>query len=275
MVSRQGFPSTRVTLLTLGAVFVSVIFLFPLLWMILGSFKTPAVFLSYPPVWWFHPTVANYLEVFRRSDFGRYLLNSTIVGTAATAFGLGLGVPAAYAIARYRRTGVGLLLLMALMAPGISFAIPLFALFQILHLGGSHAALIASHLIITLPLVVWTMVGFIEAVPVEIEHAALVDGCSIWRLLYKIVVPLTRQGIAASAILAFIFSWNNFLFALVLSSGSTKTLPVAVSSYVGYNYIDWGQLTAAASVITMPVLVLALIVQRHIVKGLTAGGIMG
>lgn len=243
--------------------------------MLLGSFKTPATFLSYPPVWLFHLTLENYRNVFGKSDFGRYMLNSAIVGTAATGLGMAAGVPAAYAIARYRQTGVGVLLLGARMAPGISFAIPLFALFQMLRLGGSYVALIASHLIITLPLIGWMMVGFIEAIPIEIEHAALVDGCTIWRLIPKIVLPLTRQGIAAAAILAFIFSWNNFLFALVLSSTNTKTVPVAVSSYVGYNYVDWGQLTAAASVITVPVLVLALFVQRHIVKGLVAGGISG
>ncbi len=267
--------AARTILLTGLALLVSAVFLSPFVWMFLGSFKTPAVFLSYPPVWRFHPTLENYLNVFSKSDFGKYIVNSTIVGTVATALGISAGVPAAYAIARYRQTGLGVLLLAARMAPGISFAIPLFALFQMLHLGGSYVALIASHLIITLPLIGWMMVGFIEAIPIEIEQAALVDGCTIWRLLYQIILPLTRQGIAASAILGFIFSWNNFLFALVLSSTNTKTVPVAVSSYVGYNYIDWGQLTAAASVITMPVLVLALFVQRHIVKGLVAGGISG
>ena len=119
------------------------------------------------------------------------------------------------------------------------------------------------------------MVGFIEAMPVELEHAARIDGCSTPGLLIRIVIPLTRQGIAATSVLAFISSWNNFLFALVLSNEQTKTLPVAVLGYIGYTSIQWGALMAAASIITLPVLALALCVQRYIVQGLTAGAVAG
>ncbi len=161
------------------------------------------------------------------------------------------------------------------MAPGIAFLIPLFVLFLELHLVGSYTSLIASHLIFTLPLTVWMMVGFIEAMPVELEHAALVDGCSIPGVLLRIVVPLTSPGIAATSIIAFIASWNNFLFALVLSNEQTKTLPVAVLGYIGYTSIQWGAMMAAASIITLPVLVLALCVQRYIVQGLMTGAVSG
>jgi multiple sugar transport system permease protein len=254
---------------------IVMLFMLPFLWMVLGSFKTPVDFLSFPPVWLFRPTLANYAQVFQDNAFARYVLNSTVVATGATAGGLLLGLPAAYALARWRRTAMGMVLLAARMAPGIAFLIPLFMLFLDLHLVGSYASLIVSHLIFTLPLSVWMMVGFIEALPVELEQAAQIDGCSIVGVLVRVVVPLTAPGIAATAILAFIASWNNFLFALVLSNDTTKTLPVAVLGYIGYNSIQWGTLMAAATMITLPVMVLALSVQRYIVRGLVAGAVLG
>ena len=223
----------------------------------------------------FAPTLDNYRQVLADNSFARYALNSTIVAVGATGIGLLLGVPAAYALARYRRTAIGIVLLMARMAPGIAFLIPLFVMFLKIHLVGSYLSLIASHLIFTLPLTVWMMVGFIEAVPIEIEKAALIDGCSLIGVLLRIIVPLTAQGIAATGILAFIASWNNFLFALVLANEETKTLPVAVLGYIGYNSIQWGTLMAAATLITLPVLALALGVQRYIVRGLVAGAVTG
>jgi len=250
-------------------------FLAPLAWMILGSFKTTVDFLAYPPVWFFRPTLTNYVQVFADNNFPRYILNSTIVAAGATIVGLLLGIPAAYALARWRRNAIGVLLLAARMAPGIAFLIPLFVMFLSLHLVGSYTSLIASHLIFTLPLTVWMMVGFIEAIPREVEQAALIDGCRIVGVLMRVVVPLTAQGIAATSILAFIASWNNFLFALVLSNDRTKTLPVAVLGYIGYNSIEWGTLMAAATFITLPVLALALCVQRYIVRGLVAGAVSG
>lgn len=267
--------TARTAVLVISGWVVVGAFLAPLAWMVLGSFKTTVDFLAYPPVWLFRPTLGNYAQVFADNNFPRYIVNSTVVAAGATLIGLLFGIPAAYALARWRRTGVGVLLLAARMAPGIAFLIPLFVMFLTLHLVGSYISLIASHLIFTLPLTVWMMVGFIEAVPREIEQAALIDGCSVLGVLARIVTPLTAQGIAATAILAFIASWNNFLFALVLSNDSTKTLPVAVLGYIGYNSIQWGTLMAAATLITLPVLALALCVQRYIVKGLVAGAVNG
>jgi len=247
----------------------------PFLWMVLGSFKTTVDFLSYPPVWLFQPTLENYRQVFADNAFARYVLNSLLVAAGATFLGLLLGIPAAYALARWRRSAMGIVLLAARMAPGIAFLIPLFVLFLQFHLVGSYVSLIASHLIFTLPLTVWLMVGFIEALPVEIEQSALIDGCSVPGVLLRVVVPLTAQGIAATSILSFIASWNNFLFALVLANENTKTLPVAVLGYIGYTSIQWGTLMAASCLITTPVLVLALCVQKYIVRGLVAGAVTG
>jgi multiple sugar transport system permease protein len=250
-------------------------FMLPFLWMVLGSFKTTVDFLSYPPVWSFEPTLENYRQVFADNAFARYLVNSLVVAAGATLIGLLLGIPAAYALARWRRSAMGIVLLAARMAPGIAFLIPLFVLFLQFHLVGSYVSLIASHLIFTLPLTVWLMVGFIEALPVEIEQSALIDGCSVPGVLLRVVVPLTAQGIAATSILSFIASWNNFLFALVLANEQTKTLPVAVLGYIGYTSIQWGTLMAASCLITTPVLVLALCVQKYIVRGLVAGAVTG
>jgi len=135
--------------------------------------------------------------------------------------------------------------------------------------------LVMTHLIFSLPLILWMMIGFIEAIPFEIEQAAMVDGCTVWGALFRVVIPLSLPGVAATGILSFIFSWNNFLFSVVLAGETTKTLPVAVFSFIGYQSISWGPLCAAASIITLPVLALALIVQRYIVQGLATGGITG
>jgi multiple sugar transport system permease protein len=266
-------PAT--TLTALASWLIVLAFMAPFAWMVLGSFKTTLGFLAYPPVFVFRPTLDNYRQVFADNSFLRYLMNSTIVAAGATSIGLLLGIPAAYALARWRQTALGILLLAARMAPGIAFLIPLFVMFLQLHLVGSYTSLILSHLIFTLPLTVWMMVSFIEAVPREIEQAALIDGCSVLGVILRVIVPLTAQGIAATSILAFIASWNNFLFALVLANDRTKTLPVAVLGYIGYNSIQWGTLMAAATFITLPVLVLAMCVQRYIVRGLVSGAVNG
>jgi multiple sugar transport system permease protein len=251
------------------------VFLFPFLWMAAGSLKTQVQYMAYPPVWVFHPTLANYMRVLTSGDFGRYALNSTIVASLSTGISLLFGIPAAYAIARYRRTGLGLILLLARMAPLVAFLIPLFVLYVKLHLVNTYTGLVAAHILVTLPVVVWMLVGFVEGLPPDIEHAAQIDGATLVVVLWRIVVPLTAPGIAAAAILGFIFSWNNFLVSVVLSGDRTQTLPVALFNYLGYQSIEWGPLSAAASIVTLPVLVLALTVQRYIVQGLVAGGLTG
>ncbi len=271
----RGNPALRKTLLFLLGLLVLIPFLFPFIWMLLGSFKEEVDFMAYPPVWIFKPTLENYRNVFVENDFGTFAVNSTVVAALTTFFGLLFGIPGAYAVARYKRTGFALIVLAARMAPGIAFLLPWFVLFVQLKLTNTYFALVTTHLIFTLPLVLWMMIGFIEAIPREIEQAAMVDGCTVWGSLFRVVIPLTVPGIAASGILCFIFSWNNFLFSVVLAGESTKTLPVAVFNFLGYQSISWGPLSAAASIITLPVLVLALLVQKYIVQGLAAGGISG
>ena len=186
-----------------------------------------------------------------------------------------LGVPAGYGIARSRRYGLALLILVARITPALSYLIPWFLLFQQLGLSNTYHALIISHLIIGLPLVMWIMMGFFEGVHPDLEDAALIDGCSRFGSFLRVALPLTRPGIVVSGILAFIFSWNNLIFAVVLAGPRLQTLPVAVFNVMSFEQINWGPLAAAALLITAPVLLLTLTVQRHIVASLAAGGLKG
>jgi multiple sugar transport system permease protein len=250
-------------------------FLFPLAWMFMSSLKTQVQNTAYPPIWVFAPTLANYREVFVKNPFFTFTMNSVVVAAGSTALALLLGLPGAYAIARFRRTGIALAILTARMAPGIAYLIPWFILFTKAKLIDTYTALILTHLIVALPLVLWVMIGFFEDVPVDLIEAARVDGCSHGSAFLRVAVPLAKPGIVATGILSFIFSWNNFLFSLIIAGFKTRTLPIAVYSFLSYEEINWGGLTAAATVITLPVLILALLVQKHIVRGLTLGALKG
>jgi len=245
-------------------------------WMISLSLKTDVENLAYPPVLIPHAlTLANYAYVFANSPLPRFAINSVIVAVGSTGLSLFLGIPAAYGIARSRRYGTALLILVARMTPALSYLIPWFLLFQQLGLANTYTALILTHLIIGLPLVIWVMLGFFEGMQAELEDAALIDGCSRFGSFLRVAVPLTRPGIVVSGILAFIFSWNNFIFAVVLAGPRLQTLPVAVFSMMSFEQTNWGPLAAAALLITAPVLILTLTVQRDIVAGLAAGGMKG
>jgi multiple sugar transport system permease protein len=250
-------------------------FLFPLAWMLLSSFKTQVENTAYPPVWIFAPTTANYREVFQKNPFFTFAWNSLVVAAGSTGLALVLGLPGAYAIARFKRSGIALGILTARMAPGIGYLIPWFILFTKAKLIDTYTALILTHLIVALPLVLWVMIGFFEDVPGDLIEAARIDGCTHWAAFLRIAIPLAKPGIVATGILSFIFSWNNFLFSLIIAGFKTRTLPIAVYNFLSYEEINWGGLTAAATVITLPVLLLALLVQKHIVRGLTLGALKG
>jgi multiple sugar transport system permease protein len=250
-------------------------FLFPLGWMLLSSLKTQVQNTAYPPVWIFTPTLGNYREVFQKNPFFTFTVNSMVVAAGSTGLALVLGLPGAYAIARFKRTGIALGILTARMAPGIGYLIPWFILFTKAKMIDTYAALILTHLIVALPLVLWVMIGFFEDVPGDLIEAARIDGCSHWAAFLRVALPLAKPGIVATGILSFIFSWNNFLFSLIIAGFKTRTLPIAVYSFLSYEEINWGGLTAAATIITLPVLVLALFVQKHIVRGLTMGALKG
>jgi multiple sugar transport system permease protein len=198
-----------------------------------------------------------------------------LVGIGATLLALVIGVPAAYGIARYKVRSTTGFLLMARVIPGVSLLIPWYFLFSQMQLVGSYTVLILTHLFVTMPLVVAIMSSFFDGIPTELEEAAQIDGSSKIGAFVRVVLPLSLPGIATASILSFIFSWNNFLFALVLSSQSTRTLPVAIVNFTSYASVDWGGLMAAAVVITVPVMIVALFAQRYVVSGLTAGATKG
>jgi multiple sugar transport system permease protein len=248
---------------------------FPFAWMLMGSLKTQAEFMAYPPRWLFRPTLDNYVKVFIRGDFLKFTMNSLVIALGSTGMSLVLGIPAAYSIARYRQTRLGMLLLTARMAPGIAFLIPWFILFSKLRMVDTYPAVMLTHMVVVLPLVIWVLVSFFEDVPRDLEEAGLIDGCSLVGVFRRIALPLARPGIVATAILGIIASWNNFIFSLILAGNTTRTLPVAIFNFVSYDSLNWGGLTAASSIITLPVLAMAFLVQKHIVRGLTFGALKG
>jgi multiple sugar transport system permease protein len=250
-------------------------FLFPFVWMVLSSLKTNVQVTAFPPLWLFWPTFQNYVDVFAKNPFFSYMVNSTIIAMAAVAAGLLCGLPAAYTMARHRQTRLGALFLMLRILPGIAFLVPLFVIYREFGLINTRAGIVLAHIIIVLPLVIWIMAGFFEDIPRELEEAALIDGCTRVGTFVRIVLPLSKPGLVAAGILSFIASWNNFIFVLILGGKDTITLPMAVYSFVSFEDVNWGGLTAAATVITVPILVLSLIVQRYLVGGLTMGAVKG
>ncbi|MCS6827686.1 MAG: carbohydrate ABC transporter permease [Caldilinea sp.] len=247
----------------------------PFLWMVLNAFKTPLQIIRLPPELIFEPTMRNFQNVFGTQNFMRYIINSLIIGAGCTLIGLLIGLPAAYSIARFRQNRLALVILMARMVPGITFLVPLFIVFRTLGMIDTYTSLILTHMLVGLPFIVWVMVPFFESIPRELTEAAVVDGASALRTFVTVVLPLSGPGIVTASILSFVFSWNNFMFSIVLASSRTRTVPVAIYNFISYAQIDWGGLMAAAVVITLPVLVLAIVTQRYVIRGLTAGAIKG
>jgi len=191
---------------------------------------------------------------------------------------LALGVPAAYALARlpvaHREAWAGLILFTR-MAPAVALIVPIFVLFQGARLLGTPQGIIFAHTTFTLPLVIWLMRSFFEDLPVELEEAAKVDGATAFGAFRRVALPLSVNGIVASAILSLVFSWNEFLFALIISGPATKTVPIGVASFIGTVSVDWGGSSAAAVIAMVPVFILGLAVQRFLVRGLTLGAVKG
>ena len=246
------------------------------LWMLSLSLKNEVDNMAFPPVFIPNrPTLANFMDVIQKNDWFSYTYNSVVVSFTATGLALLLGVPAGFGIAKAKAAKAAALIMIARVTPGLSYLIPLFLMFQWLGLTGTLTPIIITHLVITVPIVVWVMIGFFEGLPHELEEAALVDGATIWQAFRYIAMPLARPGIVVAMILSFIFSWNNFIFGVVLAGRETRTLPVAVYNVLTFEQVSWGPLAAAALMVTAPVLLLTLLMQKEIVAGLTAGGVKG
>lgn len=220
-------------------------------------------------------TFDNFAQVLSGSDFTRFILNSLIIGVSSTLVSLALGIPAAFAVSHWQLRRTATVFLIARMLPGVALVVPWFLIFTQLKLIDSYVGMTLSHVFVTLPFIVWMMIPFFDDLPQDLWEAALVDGAGHARYFFTVAAPLIRTGAAAAAILAFIFSWNQFMFAVVLSGRVTQTVPVAVFQFMSYGSSNWGQITAAAVLITLPVVVISLVVQRWIVTGLTAGAVKG
>lgn len=257
-------------------VIVLCIFLFaPIAWMILASFKNRSEITKYPPELFFTPTLENYQHLFTRTDFLENTLNSFYVAGGSTVLGLLLALPAAYAISWHRMTWPATLTLFARMAPGTLFLLPWFIMFSNVGLSGTHAALIITHAVITLPIALWTMLPHFDGLPRELTESAQIDGCSSLKILTLIALPIVMPGLIVAIILSFIFSWNYFLFALALSGISSKTAIVASFNFIGEGVTNWGALMAAATVIALPPIILTFLIQRKLVAGLSFGAVKG
>lgn len=254
---------------------IALVVLFPFLWMLTSSFKTQVDIIAWPPKFIFVPTLQNYMKVFGEQDFLKYFMNSTIVGAVSVGLSLVLGLPAAYSIARYTQKKLAVFILLARLMPGISFLMPWYIIFSRLNLMDSYVALILSHMLIALPIVVWIMSTYFSTIPREMEESAMVDGATRQFAFFAIILPLSGPGIITATTLSFIFSWNNFMFSQVLSMEKTKTLPIAVYNFVSYAEVDWGGVMAAAVAIMAPAIVLTMIFQKYVVKGLTMGAVKG
>lgn len=250
--------------------------IFVFLWMLSLGLKNEIDNLTYPPVFIpSPPTFNNFIQVFEQNSIGRYLWNSIVVSGGATLIALLVGIPAGYGIARTGAHRLTVLILIARMTPALSYLIPLFAVFQFLRLNNTLTALIITHLVITVPIIVYIMASHFESVPRELEEAAEIDGATPWGTFRHVALPLVRPGIVVAFILSFIFSWNNFVFGAVLSGRETRTLPVAVYNVLTFEQLSWGPLAAAAIIVTLPVLLLTIFIQKEIVVGLTHGGVKG
>ncbi|MBO7386575.1 MAG: carbohydrate ABC transporter permease [Lachnospiraceae bacterium] len=259
-------------LLIIYAVFA----LFPLIWMVLISFKSDTEVFTTTFV--FNHTLAHYQEVLLSSDYGRYILDSVIVSGGAVLVSIIVGVPAAYALARYnfpRKEDLAFQILSYKFAPEILVVLPLFMIYQKIGLYDSYVGLIWVYQLISLPLLIWVVRGYFEDISVEIEYAAQVDGYSWYQIFFKMLVPLIKPGLVSSALLAFIFAWNSFTFPLILSSNKVYPVTVAIMKYLGTDSAHYGQLAVASTVSALPAVIFALCIQKHLVRGLSFGAVKG
>ena len=253
--------------------------LLPFLWFVDASFKTGTEITAIPPVLWPSGTLRFYASAIVQHGLLRYLANSLIVAGATTAITITLSVLAGYALARLRLPRRGLImgaLLLVSMFPQISIAGPVWRTLQALGWLNSYQGLIVPYVTLTLPLGIWILASFFAELPEELEDAARIDGCGHAGVLWRIMIPLAAPGVSTAAILVFIYAWNEFFFALlIMTQQRYQTLPVGIALFQGQYTMPWGEIAAASTVATVPLVLLVLLFQRRIVSGLSAGAVKG
>lgn len=274
--SGLGHVSTLIGHYALVAVAV-VIALVPLLWLLQGSLKTQVEAFRMPPRLIFVPSLQNYVDLLQ-GKFSAAFANSFIVGTTTTLIALLTGLPAAYALSRWHfraERHISLWILVTRMAPPIAFGIPFFLIYRSLGLLDTRLGLAIIYLTFNLSLVIWMMRTFFDGIPRSLEEAAYIDGANVWQAFQHVILPLCGPGVATTAILCFLFSWNDFFYALVLTRSEATTAPVAIVNFMNYEGWDWGKILAGAMLIMLPVVIFSLLVRRYFVEGLVAGAVKG
>jgi multiple sugar transport system permease protein len=271
-------------LVYLGMLALAAFILAPVIWIVMMSFKSSIDVVSVPPKFVFTPTLDNYLALFglgkvgllTGSAFLSYFKNSLILSLGSVILSLILGLPAAYAIARLRfaaKESLAFTFLSFRFVPEITIILPLYVVYQKLHLYNTFIGLILVYQLISLPLMIWMMRSYFEEIPIAIEQAARTDGYSWASAFFRLVLPLVAPGMAATLVLSFIFCWNNFVFGLMLGGHSTQPVTVGLLSFMGTNEVQWGLMAAATVIAIVPEMAMALAVQRYMIRGLTFGAV--
>lgn len=272
-------PTTREkTLIYLLIGIVLIIFMIPIYLILASSLKQPVDMFSQPPKFIFTPTLQNYYDLFTMRPFHLQILNSLIVALGSTAFSLVVGSLAAYAISRIKNkwiNDVAFWILSMRMFPPITVVVPYYIIFKTIGLLDNPLALIIVYSTFNIPLTVWLMKGFFDEVPEALEEAAQVDGHGVLTTFLRVTLPLTAPGLAVSAVFCFIFSWNEFLFALMLTGSRAQTVTVAVMSFWSSDAVQWGRIMAGSFIVLIPGMIFVLTCQRWLVKGLTMGSVKG
>jgi multiple sugar transport system permease protein len=259
----------------LALLLVACIAVFPFVYMLIVSLK-PRVLTYDPSIWIFRPTLENYVSIFQTRNLLHYAKNSFIVVIATTLVSLVLGSLAAYGFARFsfnKKEDLAFWILSLRMLPPMATVIPFFILARLTGTLDTHLVLILAYMTFNIPFSVWMMRGFFEEIPRQIEEAALVDGCSHWQVMTKILLPLSAPGLTATAIFCVIQSWNEFAFALFLTGINARTLPTTVTFFLSVTGVIWGEMAAVGVVTALPVLIFAMLVQKHMIRGLTFGAV--
>jgi len=258
--------------------FFSIIIILPILWMTLTSFKTDADVYNIPPVWIPQFKIDNYIQIFLDRPFKLYINNSIIVAVAVTAICLTFGTLASYGFSGSKFRGSNAMFLGVIfsrMVPPVSFIIPFVIIFGNLGLKDTLFSLIVANTFFSLPFAIWVMKPFFDGIPSELRDAARIDGCNKIQLFFRVLLPIVKPGITAAAILSFLFSWKEFLFALALTASKSKTLPIGLTDFFIDEYIQWNRLAAANTISIIPAIVFIFLFQRYLVKGMLAGSVKG
>ena len=269
--------NVHLTLRYIVACLLVLIFVFPVYWLFIISFKTPDEIFAFPPMWYPKSIqFANYMVLFKDGD-AETVLNSLILATASTFFAMILGTIAAYSLVRFKTGGENLAvwIISQRMMPPVAIVFPVFLLYVFFGWVDTFFGLILLYTAFNLPYVIWMMRGYIEDIPLELEESALVDGCTRWAVLWKVVMPMARSGLFATAVFTFVFAWNEFLFALVLTRTEVATYTVQVTHYFGGQSNFWAKIAAMSVLGTIPVFIAVATMQRYLVRGISMGAVKG